>query len=153
MLLDTSAIVEIFQSPAESARFATIKAAIGDEGVYVSMVQLAEVADWARRNDLPPEERIAAVKEMARIIPLDERICRDAAKIKQGRRKAGHDDFGLIDGIILATARSVGQRVLTLDEDFSGEDDCIFVVVGVAKEEPKTRSRTSSRRRPPSRGH
>jgi predicted nucleic acid-binding protein len=125
VLLDTSAIVEIFRSPAESARFEKITTEIGDEEVYISMVQLAEIADWATINKVPPEERIEAVKEMARIVPLHERICLDAAAIKQRRRKAGHDDFCLMDGIILATARSIGQRVLTLDEDFVGENDCV----------------------------
>jgi len=33
----------------------------------------------------------------------------------------------LTDGIILATARSIGQRILTLDGDFVGENDCVFV--------------------------
>ena len=91
------------------------------------MVQLAEIADWATRNKAPPEERVEAVKEIARTVPLDERICLDAAAIKQARRRGGHVDFGLIDGIILATARSLGQRMLTFDEDFEGETDCLVV--------------------------
>jgi predicted nucleic acid-binding protein len=85
------------------------------------------VADWAERNKAPPEDRIDAVKELARIVPLDERICLDAAEIKRKRRKAGYASFDLIDGIILATARSLGQRVLTFDSDFAGEDDCILM--------------------------
>ena len=120
-------MVEIFRNPAGSARFREIAAEIVDEDVYVSMVQLAEVADWAVRNETPPEERVNAVKELARIVPLDERICLDAAAIKRLRRGAGRGDFGLVDGIVLATARSIGQRVLTLDEDFMGEDDCSII--------------------------
>jgi len=128
VLLDTSAIVEIFRSPAESVRLEKITAEIGDEEVYVSTIQLAEIAYWASRNKAPPEDRVEAVKEMARIVPLDERICLEGAAIKQRRRKSGHDDFALIDGIILATARSIGQRVLTLDEDFAGESDCLVIL-------------------------
>ena len=128
MLLDTSAIVEIFRSPAESVRLEKITAEIGDEEVYVSTIQLAEIADWASRNKAPPEDRVEAVKEMARTVPLDERICLEGAAIKQRRRKSGHDGFALIDGIILATARSIGQRVLTLDEDFAGESDCLVIL-------------------------
>ncbi len=127
MLLDTSTVVEIFRNSAESARFKEIMAEIGDEEAYVSMIQLAEVADWATRNGTPPEERVDAVKELARIVPLDERICLDASEIKHRRRDAGRGDFGLVDGIILATARSIGQSVLTLDEDFIGENDCAVI--------------------------
>jgi predicted nucleic acid-binding protein len=127
VLLDTSVMIEIFRNSSGSARFDRIMAEIGDEEVYISTVQLAEIADWATRNGAPPEERADAVKELARMVPLGERICLDAAAIKQRRRKAGHDDFGLIDGIILATARSIGQRVLTLDVDFEGEADCLVI--------------------------
>jgi predicted nucleic acid-binding protein len=127
VLLDTSAVVEIFRNPAGSAVLEGITAKMASEEAYISIIQLAEVADWAERNRAPPEERIDAVKEIARIVPLDERICLDAAKIKRARRKAGFESFGLIDGIILATARSIGQRVLTFDKDFQGEEDCILI--------------------------
>jgi predicted nucleic acid-binding protein len=127
VLLDISTIVEILRRPADSAHFEKIMTDIGDEQVYISMVQLTEIADWAIRNKAPPEERIKAIKEMARIVPLDEGICLDAAAIKQRRRKAGRNDFGLMDGVILATARSIGQRVLTMDDDFAGENDCVVV--------------------------
>ncbi len=128
MFLDTSAIVEIFRSPSGSSNFQKIMTEIeDDEALYVSLVQLAEIADWAIRNKAPSEERIKSVKEMARVVLLDEKICLEAATIKQRRRQAGHDGFGLIDGIILATARSIGQRVLTLDRDFAGEDDCTVI--------------------------
>jgi predicted nucleic acid-binding protein len=124
VLLDTSVLVEIFQNPADSARFRKIMSEVGVEEVYVSMVQLAEVADWATRNGAAPERRVEAVKRIASIVPLDESICLEAVEIKQKRRRAGHSDFGLIDGIVLATARSVGQRVLTLDAYFKGDDGC-----------------------------
>lgn len=127
MLLDTSTLVEIFRSSAGSARFRMIMAEVGDEEAYVSVIQLAEIADWATRTGAPPEGRVDALKEFARIVPLDERICLNASEIKHRRRNAGHGDFGLIDGIILATARSIGQRVLTLDTDFSGENDCLVI--------------------------
>ena len=127
MLLDTSAIIEIFRNPAGSLRFEEITKKIGDEEVYVSIVQLAEISDWAFKNKVPAEERIQAVKEIARMVPLDEEICQNAAEIKQRHRKAGRNKFGIIDGIILATARSLGQHVLTLDEDFAGEKDCVIV--------------------------
>lgn len=127
MLLDTSTIIEIFRNPPTSARFEKITKSIGDEEIYVSIVQFAEIADWAIKNKASPKERIQAVKELARTVPLDEDICEDAAEIKQKHRKFARSKFGLIDGIILATARSVGQRVLTFDEDFAGEKDCLVI--------------------------
>lgn len=124
MLLDSSVIVEIFRSPRTSKRFRTIVRQIGDEEAFVSMVQLAEIADWAVRNRISAKDRVAAVKEFARIVPLDEQICLDAAMIKSRRREEGFANFGLLDGVVLATAHSIGQRLLTFDKDFAGESGC-----------------------------
>lgn len=127
MLLDTSAVIEIFRSPARSKRYRAILHGIGEEEIFVSMLQLAEVADWAVKNRLPAEERLSAVKDFARIVPLDDEICLNAAEIKNRRRESGYKDFSLADAIILATARSIDQRLLTLDRDFAGERDCIIL--------------------------
>lgn len=85
------------------------------------------MAGWAVRNRVSPKDRIAAIKEFARIVPLDEQICLEASTIKYRRRELGHSDFSLLDAIVLATARSIGQRLLTFDEDFVGESDCIVL--------------------------
>jgi predicted nucleic acid-binding protein len=90
VLLDTSAIIEIFRNPIESSVVEKIMSELENEDTYVSIVQLAEVADWAARNKVPPRDRINVVKELARTVPLDEPICLDAAVIKRERRKAGH---------------------------------------------------------------
>lgn len=127
MLLDSSVVIEIFRNPSSSRRFKKIVREIGDEEVFVSMVQLAEVADWAVRNRFSSKDRVDVVKEFARIVPLGEQICLDASVAKYRRRQLGHADFGLLDAIILATARSVGQRVLTFDKDFTGESDCLVI--------------------------
>jgi len=127
LLLDSSAIVEVFRSPSSSRRFRAIWRRIGDEEVFVSVVQLAEVADWAVRNKVSPKDRVASVREFAQVVPLDEEICLEAATIKYRRRERGYTDFSLLDAIILATARSVGQRVLTFDGGFAGESDCIVL--------------------------
>jgi len=39
----------------------------------------------------------------------------------------GVSNFGIIDGIVLSTARSLGERLLTFDADFEGEEDCIVL--------------------------
>ena len=129
LLLDSSAIIEIFRSPITSKRFKAIESEIGDEDVFVSVVQLAEVADWAVRNRVSPNDRIAAIKELAHVVPLDEQIGLEASAIKYRRRDLGHADFSLFDAIVLATARSIGQRLLTFDKDFSGESDCIVLTM------------------------
>lgn len=124
MLLDTSVLIEMFTDDAKARQ---VESEIGKEEAYVSMVQIAELAAWAIRVGRPVRERIETTKELASVLPLDEEDCREAASIRDQRRKAGKNDFGIIDGILLATARSRGQRLLTFDRHFEGEEDCVVL--------------------------
>ena len=91
------------------------------------MVQLAELSDWCISNNVPARDRIEKVKGLTSIISLDEDICFEGSRIKNQRRKKGFRKFSLLDGLVLAAARTVGERVLTLDQDFDGEDDCLIL--------------------------
>lgn len=127
MLIDTSTITEILRHSKTSDKFRLIKEHIKSEELYVLVIQLAELSDWCIENRAPPRERIEAVKKLANIILLDEDICLEGSKIKHNRRKTGHRDFSLIDGLVLAAARYVGEKLLTFDRDFEGEKDCVIL--------------------------
>jgi predicted nucleic acid-binding protein len=124
MLLDTSAVVAIFTSKKAADR---IGKEVGDSELYVSQIQLAELADWATRHGAPAAERVDALEQLASVAPLTKEICLEAAAIKLARGKKGLSGFGIIDGIVLATARSLGQNMITFDADFAGEEDCVVL--------------------------
>ena len=124
MLLDTSALVAAFTSKKAAERIAK---EVGDSQIYVSQIQLAELADWATRSGVPAAERVETVGQIADIVPLTKEICLEAAAIKSSKRKKAVPAFGIIDGIVLATARSLGQTLLTFDADFAGEEDCVVL--------------------------
>ena len=127
MLLDTSAIIEVLRHPRTSKEFRLVQKHIGEEELYVLVVQLAELSDWCIANNVPVRERIEEVKSLANIIPLDEDICLEGSRLKNERRRKGFGSFGLLDGLLLAAARSVGERVLTFDRDFAEEEDCLLL--------------------------
>ncbi len=127
MLLDSSVIVELFRHKRSSKFFRKVMDEIGEQLLFVSLIELAEIADWCLRNSIDAQRRITAISEFAQIIPLDEAICQQAAVIKKDRRAKGHANFGLVDGIVLGSARAQNQGVLTLDPDFIGEKDCIVL--------------------------
>ena len=95
--------------------------------VLMLNIQLAELSDWCIRNSVPPTERVEAVKQFANIVPLDEDTCLEGSSIKSARRRTGHKNFSLLDGLVLAAARSIGERLLTFDRDFMGEKDCVVL--------------------------
>jgi len=127
LLLDTSVVIEVLRHIKTSKEFKLIQRRIGEEELYVFVVQLAELSDWCFANDVPVRERVEEVKKLANIIPLDEDICLEGSRIKNERRKKGFRSFGLVDGFLLAAARSVGERLLTFDRDFAEEQDCLVL--------------------------
>ncbi|OLD04413.1 MAG: hypothetical protein AUJ07_04050 [Crenarchaeota archaeon 13_1_40CM_3_53_5] len=127
MLLDTSVVIEVLRHIKTSKEFKLIQRRIGEEELYVFVVQLAELSDWCFANDVPVRERVEELKKLANIIPLDEDICLEGSRIKNERRKKGFRSFGLVDGFLLAAARSVGERLLTFDRDFAEEQDCLVL--------------------------
>ena len=127
MFLDTSIIIEIFRSKKRSKRFEKIFDIIKDEPLFISIIQLGEISDWCLKNNISAYERISSLKDIVNIIPLDEGICIEGSGIKNEMRKSGISNFGLLDGIILASARAIVQKLLTTDSDFKKADDAIII--------------------------
>ena len=127
MFLDTSVIIEIFRNDRNSKTFQDIYTYIKDEPIFISIIQIGELSDWCLKNRIDPEKRITKLKQILNVIPLNEKICYEAAHIKHMIRKKDVAKFGLLDGIILASARSINQRLLTTDSDFRTIDDAVVI--------------------------
>jgi predicted nucleic acid-binding protein len=127
MFLDTSIIIEIFRSKRDSDRFKEIYRYIENEPLFISVIQIGEISDWCLKNGIEPEERISKIKEICTLVPLNEDICLEASRIKYEMRSAGVDKFSLIDGIILSSARYMGEKLLTTDKDFRKAEDAIIL--------------------------
>jgi predicted nucleic acid-binding protein len=98
-----------------------------DEPIFISIIQIGEISDWCLKNHIDPEKRITKLKQILNVIPLNEKICFEAAHIKYTIRKKGVTKFGLLDGIVLASARSINQQLLTTDNDFRTISDAVVV--------------------------
>jgi len=124
MLLDTSVLVEMLRRPATDGRVKRILTAIGEKPLFASPIHMGELADVARRSGVSAEETVAKALQVVDLIPLtpDIAVAASAIKAEARRRKSGRD-FSLIDGIGLASARSRGLPMLTLDHEFDGFRD------------------------------
>jgi predicted nucleic acid-binding protein len=127
MFLDTSIIVDIFRYDEESKNFQKIFELIKDDPLFISIFQIGEISDWSLQNKIDPIEPIEFLKRTMNIIPLSEDICLDASKIKFDMRKKGEKKFSLADGIILASAKSINQTLLSKDSDFKRAKDVIIL--------------------------
>jgi predicted nucleic acid-binding protein len=127
MFLDTSVIVEILSGNRGECARDEIFDAIGADPIYVSVIQFAELADICLANGVAPERRLSQIADIATTVPLDAALSCEGARIKNQMRKLGVAKFGLIDGIILASARSVGETLLTMDTDFRKARDALVI--------------------------
>jgi len=128
MFLDTSILIEIFRNDQKTKTFQEIYKHVKDEPLFISIIQIGEISDWCLKNHIDPEKRITKLKQILNVIPLNEKICYDAAHIKYAIRKKGVTKFGLLDGIVLASARSINQRLLTTDNDFRTISNAVVIL-------------------------
>jgi predicted nucleic acid-binding protein len=127
MFLDTSVIIEIFRNKKGQETFEKIYKHIKDEPLFIFMLQIGEISDWCLNNKINPSDRITKLKDIINIIPLNEKICLEGSEIKYEMRKSGKSKFSLMDGLILASARSINQKLLTTDSDFKKVEDAIVI--------------------------
>lgn len=125
VVVDTYAWIEYFRGTEEGRR--AREYIEGEHELICPAVVVAELSDKYRRNDLADvwhRERKPFVEITCGVEPLDAELADKAGKLKTEMRR-DHDDFGLADATILATADSHGAKLLTGDSHLTGLDRTI----------------------------
>lgn len=128
MLLDTSILVELLipSDPEVQSRIRRLTDV--QRAIHASPIHLGELADAARRKGLDAQRAIGLAMSVLTLIPLDPAIAVAGSAIKaEARKRKSGRDFSLIDGIGLATARSRGMPMITMDHEFDGFDDVTVI--------------------------
>ena len=122
-ILDTFSWIEYFAgSPAgENA-----KTYIESGEAFTPTIVIAEFTDKYTRENLDFRERLKFLKATSALAPLDEETAEIAGKISAERRSRVRG-WGLVDSVVLATARVRGMKVITGDEHFRGLDEAIMI--------------------------
>jgi predicted nucleic acid-binding protein len=123
LTIDTFAWVEMMRGTALGNRARQAMKAC-DTCVTPSIV-LAEVASKCRRFGLADaliRDELYAIHEASTIVSIDDAIATAAAhatkELRQGARSSKLGAPGLADGLVLATARVLGAKLLTGDPHF-----------------------------------
>jgi predicted nucleic acid-binding protein len=127
MFLNSSIIVEIITSEPGSPMVEKIFSHIENENLYISIIQLGELSDWCLKNAIDPMSIIPNLKNILTIHPLEERTILAGSVIKRTRRDDGHTKFTLLDGIIFASSRELNEKLLTMDQDFTGMENVVVL--------------------------
>ena len=114
MLLDTSAWIEFFIGSPEGRQ---VRKVLEEQDCYTSMGSLAEIIDWAIKEEADALYLIKTVKQLSTIIVIDEDIAVLAGRLNNERKKTVKK-WGMLDSFILATGTLYGLKILTKDRDF-----------------------------------
>ena len=117
LLLDTYAWVEFFNGTTKGEK---VKQILKGSACFTSAICLAELSEWIEREKLD-RKKIAEVKKLSSILELDSETMELAGILKVKKRKTAKG-FGLIDAIILATAKQYNLKIVTGDKHFKEEN-------------------------------
>ncbi len=124
-VVDTFAWIEYFKGsePGRKARDY-----VEGEEIATPSVVMAEFTDKYVREKLSPTENLTFIKNRSIIADLDYQIAELAGRLT-AQRKARVKGWGLVDSIVLSTARVRKMKVVTGDEHFRDLDEEVIMIV------------------------
>jgi predicted nucleic acid-binding protein len=99
----------------------------GGEAITPSIV-MAEFSDKYSREKMNPKERLKFMRNKSTVHPLDAELAEAAGAINAERRMKVKG-WGLVDSVVLATARTREAKVVTGDEHFEDLDEATVVIL------------------------
>jgi len=121
VLIDSWAWVEYFKGSSLGKKAA--HHIEGSEDAIISAINLAEVYRWFLKLYKEPQAEDARITITTRctLVPVDEAIAVDAARIRNSER------LGLGDSIVLATARHEEAKIVSGDPELRRYAEVIFI--------------------------
>jgi len=115
-VVDSSGWIEVFTDGPLAERFLRVLAA--EDHLVVPAISILEVFTWVLREHSEAQAiQAAAAMQRGVVVELDSRLAIAAAHLSHALK------LPMADSIILATARSHGARLYTMDADFRGLKD------------------------------
>ena len=123
ILVDSSAWIEYLEGSEAGEKVSEI---LKKEEIYSLNLIIAEVISKIKRNNQDFNLAYRIISSHSKIFNLIPRIAKEAgllhAEIKKKTR-----NFGLIDSIILSSAKELDAKILTNDTHFKGFKETIFI--------------------------
>ncbi|MBU2099664.1 type II toxin-antitoxin system VapC family toxin [Candidatus Micrarchaeota archaeon] len=124
-LIDSFAWIEYFRGTKEGEK---VKRLLENFRCFTPTVVIAELSDkYSRENYSFWSQDLQFISENSVLLNLDMQTASEAGKIKQLVRKKYKNKFGLVDAIILATAKKMNAKVVTGDKHFKPLENVEFL--------------------------
>lgn len=122
-LLDTWAWIEFYIGSEKGKKIYSILKS--DKKCYTSIISIAELSDNFHSNNLKTDHRWTEIRDFiesnSTVLSLNTDIGSEAGIIKTKQREK-FSDFGLMDAIILSTAREHGLKIITGDKHLKDKE-------------------------------
>lgn len=115
MLLDSSALIELFIGGEKSQR---VREVLAQGDCHVSIVSLAEISDKLLQRGHTIADALPVIESSCDIVEVDKMISMIAGGLNFNRKKANRR-WGMMDSFVLATAMVNDWKILTKDNDFA----------------------------------
>jgi len=122
-VLDTFAWIEYFAGSEQGEK---ARQYIESGDAITPSIVIAEFADKYEREGMNPKERLSFIRTKSSVSSLDDIIAETAGRIS-AQRRTKVKGWGLVDSVILATARTVEAKVVTGDEHFRDLEEAIMI--------------------------
>jgi len=122
-LLDTWAWIEFYEGTETGEKI--YQMIESEKTIYTSIITLAELSDNYHRGNFETDHSWTQIEKFienkSQILGLKKEIAREAGKIKERQRKK-FPDFGLMDAIILSTARRKGIDLISGEKHLKSQE-------------------------------
>ena len=120
VVVDSSGWIEVFTDGRQADHFLALMADAGS--LMVPAITIFEVFTWVLREHGEAQAiQAAAAMECGQVVALDSRLALAAAQLSHALQ------LPMADSIILATARDHQARLHTMDSDFRGIADVVWM--------------------------
>ena len=113
-LLDASAWIEVF---IKSEKGELVRNYLKEKACYTGITSLAEISNWATKNNFDPSEFTNFVTQLTQIVDLNENISILAGRLNFERKKL-NQNWGMLDSFVLSCGLTYKLKILTTDHHF-----------------------------------
>ncbi|MBI3032691.1 PIN domain-containing protein [Candidatus Woesearchaeota archaeon] len=124
-VVDTYAWIEYFNGSSKGKIFEKILLTSENELLTIQC-SLAEIINWALREETSFEEAYKVIRANSTIITLSDFDWIDAGKERFQQRKT-QKDFGLIDAVLLVKQKQYNAKLISGDKHFKNLKNVIFL--------------------------
>ncbi|MBI4182087.1 MAG: PIN domain-containing protein [Candidatus Aenigmarchaeota archaeon] len=124
-VFDAYAWVEYLEGSEKGKKVAQFLEARGSD-IFTSAATLAEVVSKFQRTGKDSQIPISAIPTLSSLVSVTQEISIEAGRIHSEARKRNRE-FGMLDAFVAATARSLGAKILTGDDDFRPFPNAVFL--------------------------